>query len=814
MRLISLIILLSLTIAPTSLGGCLIGGGEPFVALAENADAVVVARLVSSETMAGNRDWLETKSEFHVERWLTGKPTIELNRIYVVQSGGEIEDRVSLSSDFQSFATGALYTLCLVAGDGKDSPSSSSYYRLLGGCHGAHELNGVDDGIAAEGLVDFIMRRKLGEEAAIREPRDDAEARGWTRLSSDDDVPSRWTRQDSGRPIPYLVDVSVLPDGIDTETALRVTRQAFKEWEEISGIRFVFFGTEAFGAAVDKVAASDGIVRVQLHDHDGDLTRPVIGRGGINAERAGRMAGIGGMVKGQDFYLIESGWVQIDAEYEGHQIPVNLRRTLVHEIGHAIGLAHSSNDPDEADPRLREAAMYFLFSNDDRDTSISDYDRATVSMGYPAIGHPPYLQNGFIDLIMHREGYTLMNPDGQRYLVRGIDRDTPRTGLKVELDLASSIVPEAIVNGSKIEMFKIGVADSMLEYASVIRLGSDLCGGDPRVCRLDPGGNRSWGEQWVRVVDGENASGWSVIRVISVSREFQDNEQSIDGIPDNWIDEFFTDKISYTGATADPDHDGCTNFDEFLQRTHPLDSSSKMTLTVESRVTTVSEADGWILMNIKASLPTQRPLEIPFAVTGTARLEEDYVPVAMLGGVAHMYPGDSETTVAFQLIDDGELEDPETITFELLPTQFASLGESTAHTMTIEDNDGAARVYGDWAEANNIEGSPEKDDDGNGLPNIVEFVLDLPDTGGNSIAEQPVPVVEGGDVTWFLPLNKEAHEVGYRATAFVSYDSINWLVAGTPGSGVDVIQNDSNGIRLRLLGEEARLLRIEVHGPD
>jgi hypothetical protein len=212
--------------------------------------------------------------------------------------------------------------------------------------------------------------------------------------------PSRFTVQDRGLPIGVVVDARVLPPGISVQQAMGALGNALAAWEAVTSIRFQILGTEEFAVPPNQLNRSDQRIYVQMGDPYGaiDNEDSTLGRGGrsttgiftVSTNPPENLQGLGGTVNGVGFDRSEYGYVILDHEKEALQVLSDFEEVLTHEIGHALGLAHSSEDPNESNETLKAAMMYYRVEGSGRGARLEAYDAEKVQQAYPVGNTPPF----------------------------------------------------------------------------------------------------------------------------------------------------------------------------------------------------------------------------------------------------------------------------------------------------------------------------------------------------------------------------------------------------------------------------------------
>ncbi len=194
---------------------------------------------------------------------------------------------------------------------------------------------------------------------------------------------ARWFAPDRGEPITVGID----PTGdlrIGPHNSIAAARDALQAWSNVACTAVRFLAEEEVVPA--PFAACDGKTQILFNDPFEDIADPVncvgvLGIGGICGASA-----LPQSFSGSQFFEISEGDVIIAngfADCPFWNIP-GLAEVLTHEVGHALGLAHSSDDPEERDRLRSEATMYYRAHFDYRGAALRDDDRAAICALYPA----------------------------------------------------------------------------------------------------------------------------------------------------------------------------------------------------------------------------------------------------------------------------------------------------------------------------------------------------------------------------------------------------------------------------------------------
>lgn len=419
-------------------------------------------------------------------------------------------------------------------------------------------------------------------------------------------TPRRFVAQDQGAKIPVIVDVSTRPAGISIAQAMTALENALAAWEASTSIRFRITGTETFTTSASLINNSDRAIRVQMHDNFNDIsnTSSTIGIGGAYFSGTN---GTGGILNGISFRNSTNGYVVIEHTKSSNSGTANLEAVLTHEIGHVIGLAHSSETSPEPNTASAQAIMYFQAHGDGRGAQLNSYDTTTARQAYPINSGVPASMTRRI--IATTSFGTITNAKVNQIQVYDLDGD----------NVTATISSQSNINGV------FSVLGTTVTFTPNGPFGDNQVGNPT---------NSFFDQAIITVSDGTN-SGTVDFRVIGFAFD-----SGTDGIPNAWMTTHFNSSTPTTGSRAadDPDNDGFTNLDEYLLGSDPNDGGSNLKLTqhsIEASSTTSDLSLTWESSNYQyyqiqssTNLNTWQPLQYVFsqgATTATENIDQPLV---------------------------------------------------------------------------------------------------------------------------------------------------------------------------------------------
>ena len=198
-----------------------------------------------------------------------------------------------------------------------------------------------------------------------------------------DNPPGRWFEPDSGQPVVYQVAGAEAALGADA--SLAAIDGALAAWTNVTGASIVL---QRGGSTAAAPLRCDGLSQIVFDDPFREMPNPV-GCSGVLALGGYCTSSASEVLNGTTFFRITEGNITFNRGFASCSFwdETNLAEIATHELGHTIGLGHSSED-DNAPPVLKDATMYYRAHFDGRGASVHADDIAAVRALYPGPGGP------------------------------------------------------------------------------------------------------------------------------------------------------------------------------------------------------------------------------------------------------------------------------------------------------------------------------------------------------------------------------------------------------------------------------------------